>query len=74
MAGGHIICDPSLLTILEVFCFERDKNKCFDAFLKSASPNGLLAATVMLEKLEGENHVSWAQKHIEPRVQCTFYY
>jgi SAM-dependent methyltransferase len=59
--GGRQINDPSLLTILEIFCFEREKKKALKAFREAVSPENLKLACLVLENLETQQKVNWAQ-------------
>jgi SAM-dependent methyltransferase len=59
--AGRALADPSLLTILEIFCFEKDKREAFKAYQRAASPKYLGAALGLLEDLEREEGMTWAQ-------------
>src|SRR5436305_252858 len=63
-AGGHTISDPSLLTILELFCFTREKNKAFDVFRQAVAPANLKSASLLLDNLEKEEQVNCAQSNV----------
>jgi SAM-dependent methyltransferase len=70
LAGGRSINDPSLLTALEIFCFEKDKKEAFNVFRHAVSPNNLQLACLLLDNLETEHKVNWAQSTLTLSDNC----
>jgi SAM-dependent methyltransferase len=59
--AGRALADPCLLTILEIFCFEKDAREAFRAYRRAGSRKYLETAAGLLEDLERNEGITWAQ-------------